>query len=134
MPKEDEQISDRNEYKMKQQCLFILEISVLREPRWIHTKEEKNTERDEFLTFLEKERLKDQRQVSLMQVKERRDEQYDVDQTADCSTKQEQNERTIISLYKLLTMQTLVAIYMSAFSSMLHNLCCAVQIKRTCSI
>jgi len=55
--------------------------SVLRKPKWIHTKEKKNSDRDGFLTFYEKERLKDQRQVrdlnaeSLMQVKAWRDEQ-----------------------------------------------------------
>jgi len=38
----------------------------------------------------EKGRLKDQRQVSLIKVKEWRDEQRDGDQMGDCSIKQEQ--------------------------------------------
>jgi len=68
---------------MKQQCLVNTgEISS--EIAEIHTKEEKNSERDRFLTFYKKERLKDQRQVSLIQ--ELRD---DPDKMADCSTKQE---------------------------------------------
>jgi len=39
--------------------------------------------------------LKDQRQASLLLVKEWRDERCDVYQTADRSTKREQNERKI---------------------------------------
>jgi len=57
----------------------IPEISVLRQPRWIQTKEEKNSERDGLLIFQEKQQLKDEREASLIQVKEWRDEQRDVD-------------------------------------------------------
>jgi len=56
----------------------------------MQTKEEKNSERDGFLTFQEKDRSQDLRQVSLL--KEWRDEQRDVDQIKDCFTKQEQKD------------------------------------------
>jgi len=51
----------------------IPEISVLSQPRWIQTKEEKNNAKDE-LNFLRKKSLEDQRQVSLMWAMKRRND------------------------------------------------------------
>jgi len=57
--------------------------------------EEKSSERGGVCIFKKKERLKDQRQVSIIWVKERRDEHRDVDQMENCLTKQEQNDKKI---------------------------------------
>jgi len=65
----------------------------------LECKEERKSERDRFLTFYEKERLKDQTQASLI-YRRRSDEHRDTDQMGDCSIKQEQNDRKIYLLFE----------------------------------
>jgi len=56
----------KNVCEMKQGSLVNIGDISTEKPWRIQTKEERKSERDGFLTFKEKERLKDQRQVSLI--------------------------------------------------------------------
>jgi len=84
-------------YEMKQRSLVSTGEISREMVRRIQTEEEKKSKKDGFC--LEKERSTDQRQVRLIKVVKWRDEQRDVDQMGDCSTKQGRTYRKICSQF-----------------------------------